>query len=1212
MSTQTLLCTTLPDGHGRASVLFTPRLSWDVGDPVTKLSQLRTDFAHWVDRAEDAARSPWTLVWRDAEGHQHREAATATSRVSRASWDAIFGRELAVRSWRLPAEVVQRPIVSLPVAELEDWILETYEGLLDRAIGQAPRTAEVRQALAPMIKAHLLGQRTRGRMLAGRLEDAAADRGVKPTGRRRDDVAAALRAHDDLVRNDPDAAMLAWCRALLDPRTSLRPPADGPPELEFHEVHGALGDHPVLMRATGWVVDLDIPKLPEEAVAIRIVPPHRFDGNMRQPESWTAYDPRSGRAPTADPDARIRDGFLRLDQPAFEVVQIEAEAASLSLAAQTALEREPSERDSVVALSTRGLAVVQADRADELTDKLDRAVALQAEVEAGRPILLTAEDLVRGYAVDVSRGKVGDWRPLCARQVRYTSVAGKELVERAFDELPIQEALDEVDAEVADAEVHGAVVDERLFMWDGWSLAVPRPGAPMDLEGNQPAPVPDNDLLGVHATYEVPAGTLPRLTFNQLYSFRARVVDLAGNAVPVDDPQRDYATEGENWWRWQPLHPPARVPEGTRGPGEDAERMVTRTFNDANPSQPDVSGSDPATTWLSPTRVGVEVVQAHGVLDPPEGAPAADRTAAAEAAWQLLSGREGALPETVAPGGALDLSAILSDPLVRGVWVRAEDGSPSAAPLLRMPHLDHGEDWPAIQPVRIRVEPVARDQPPAAAYDAEARQLTVQLPPAHVARYHLRAEGDIWTLPWMPAVSTLHPQRVADVVERGHRWLDPDQPLELVHAVQRPLDAPQVVCTSRRRPDTTHVLLDGHWDVEVRSTGRVRLEAHWEEVENRPDTDAGFARVPRTAVLGTWPVPAGIGRTSLKFPPVRHEFGDTRFRAVTYTPRAYSRFPDCFAPGTSVDRVGPPVVRDALSSRRPDAPHLLDVVPSFRWVNDSIGVSRMHRRHTGLRVHLGGPWFSSGDGERLGVLVVGTNAPSATVIEGVTRWGADPTHPSLLPTRKVTSSSLQDDDGAGRTDVPFPDGGPADRCGVVSYPVAWDRERQLWYADVRVDTGRAWMPFVRLALVRYQPKALPSCELSPVVYADFHQLGPDRTATVMFSPGGVVHVTLRASDVSFSSEARNDNQVVLTVESRADRPQSDLGWWEIASSVLPPAPVGAPVRIAPTTPSHADVLWQANVTLADDVPRDQLRLVLREVEAIGGRHRTVFVTAFEL
>ena len=63
-----------------------------------------------------------------------------------------------------------------------------------------------------------------------------------------------------------------------------------------------------------------------------------------------------------------------------------------------------------------------------------------------------------------------------------------------------------------------------------------------------------------------------------------------------------------------------------------------------------------------------------------------------------------------------------------------------------------------------------------------------------------------------------------------------------------------------------------------------------------------------------------------------------------------------------------------LNSARPAAPKVLYVIPTFRWERkgDTLeGRIESKRSGGGLRVYLELPWFSSGDGEQLGV-VLGT------------------------------------------------------------------------------------------------------------------------------------------------------------------------------------------------------------------------------------------------
>src|SRR4030095_16153245 len=59
-----------------------------------------------------------------------------------------------------------------------------------------------------------------------------------------------------------------------------------------------------------------------------------------------------------------------------------------------------------------------------------------------------------------------------------------------------------------------------------------------------------------------------------------------------------------------------------------------------------------------------------------------------------------------------------------------------------------------------------------------------------------------------------------------------------------------------------------------------------------------------------------------------------------------------------------------LNSARPDAPKVLYVVPFYDWHDDPGSTAKTVKRSrvSGLRVYLARPWYSSGDGERLGVV----------------------------------------------------------------------------------------------------------------------------------------------------------------------------------------------------------------------------------------------------
>ena len=104
-----------------------------------------------------------------------------------------------------------------------------------------------------------------------------------------------------------------------------------------------------------------------------------------------------------------------------------------------------------------------------------------------------------------------------------------------------------------------------------------------------------------------------------------------------------------------------------------------------------------------------------------------------------------------------------------------------------------------------------------------------------------------------------------------------------------------------------------------------------------------------------------------------HELGDSRHRQVAYTLTAVSRFRHLYKPDEDpelfVTSIELPAV-NVLNTARPAPPAVHATVPAFAGTSESDGSLLRHRRRGGLlRVELSRPWFLSGEGEQLGVVV---------------------------------------------------------------------------------------------------------------------------------------------------------------------------------------------------------------------------------------------------
>jgi hypothetical protein len=346
----------------------------------------------------------------------------------------------------------------------------------------------------------------------------------------------------------------------------------------------------------------------------------------------------------------------------------------------------------------------------------------------------------------------------------------------------------------------------------------------------------------------------------------------------------------------------------------------------------------------------------------------------------------------------------------------------------------------------------------------------------------------------------------------------------------------------------------------------------------------------------------------------RHQIGDGKRQVISYTAVATSRYREYFPPkkgGKDLDftRASEPVVVDVPASVRPLAPNVAFVVPTFGWQRQGdTNVHRSVRFGGGLRVYLRRPWFSSGEGELLGV-ALWNNAYGRLDDESrirfkpyITQWGMDP----IWDTEALGGQpSTWDFAGTNPSDqsvtleeaLPGPDGAPG-RVAVVGFPTEFDATRNLWYADLTLNVpGDVYMPFVRLALVRYQPHALADAKISRVVLADFAQLTPTRAALVTTDPHHARTVSVVVSGVAPrgpapSAAPARPTHIRVRLEERDPAIASDLGW--------NPAPAAA-ATISPgfdaPSPGDPDIaLWAGTVTFPAVPDPGQYRLIIEEHE----------------
>ena len=296
-------------------------------------------------------------------------------------------------------------------------------------------------------------------------------------------------------------------------------------------------------------------------------------------------------------------------------------------------------------------------------------------------------------------------------------------------------------------------------------------------------------------------------------------------------------------------------------------------------------------------------------------------------------------------------------------------------------------------------------------------------------------------------------QLTQSAIDGTHPMLTPAIQLTFVHATQQPIgrpawarlpivhhpDAPVVSAslanayspiTAWRSLGSHHAVLLGALHVHGKSTAVVDLSATWidfdDDLANSGPTQSSASahvdRIPLSSLDGGELAADGSGErdVAVYIPSIDtlwfaapfdalpgvpgpsdvaapvHQFGDTKHRRVRYTAVSSSRFQEYFTePGLDFTRTSDQLLVSVPSSARPGAPSVEYVVPTFGWQrNESTNVKTEVRFGNSLRVYLDRPWYSSGEGELLGVVLWPGSAPDDAILEAtktfVTQWGLDP------------------------------------------------------------------------------------------------------------------------------------------------------------------------------------------------------------------------------
>jgi hypothetical protein len=242
--------------------------------------------------------------------------------------------------------------------------------------------------------------------------------------------------------------------------------------------------------------------------------------------------------------------------------------------------------------------------------------------------VFAAEDVVRGWRIDIWDDKTRKWHSLCRRSAVYDINDGEEIVAIDEEEGSVSLAATRSPDPASNPDI--IWLHEALISWTGWSLCARPPGMTIhhdrtdhtDPVGEPDAVIPPG--IRLKSEFKAIPGSLPRLRYGRRYWLRARVTDLAGNSLPVSEKNFGSEKPAQNartYLRYEPILAPALAlvkPNAAtvKAPheGESMERMAVRTFNE-NPPDNLIPTTQVAERFVVPSRTSVRDAEQHGMLD---------------------------------------------------------------------------------------------------------------------------------------------------------------------------------------------------------------------------------------------------------------------------------------------------------------------------------------------------------------------------------------------------------------------------------------------------------------------------------------------------------------------------------------------------------------------------------------------------------------------
>ncbi|WP_148685660.1 discoidin domain-containing protein [Candidatus Nitrosocosmicus hydrocola] len=943
---------------------------------------------------------------------------------------------------------------------------------------------------------------------------------------------------------------------------------------EFHEMVDQLHQYPILMRKLGLVLDFEVSlPLKENGDVIK-------KGKIGiSPVELAGADSHKINVPfVLDIEERIfsidwetssnhRDNMLLLKEDEYTVVTKDIANSGIKLAglSNNIAEYDDDQLDQEFRLpfiNSNGIALSRINRAQSIYHHFQSLYQLNHKLSTinQESDIENVDSLVLGYRIDV--GIFNETSEILGT----SNAIWYSLCERIGDYKGIHSAPDEGFISIAFSKPNSNSetpqhVLESLFNWTGWSLCVTPPGKTI---GPDDTPQGQDEIDLINLSMDSPAinlinfipkpGSLPQLRFRNLYKFRTRVVDMAGNSLKPDvnsiDQTFTFPPDPIKYLRYDPVQSPVLVFKYSididEYPAETVDTLVIRSpdDDDETPVNSAVdSFNSSSERHIAPPKTSYLMAESHGLFD-------ADKTWYKQAhesvnldddddtkLWNRLKNLDGSISSDGVESNDIIPFRYLPDPMADGVVFDDLPGQGPGAQMIR-----YRGEWPEKKSFKLRLEShsstFSRTPSLQGKGDSELldETLIIRLEKGTIKEINLSS----YILPDNLDSFAIYDSVSKDVsyanefhnfqkfISDGKHWmLTPSRKIKLVHAVKKPLIKPyfQNIIYSidnNSELDSTVANLSFELVISKRSTKKVELIASYADIIYEPEASTGITSRVLESILMAFDIENDgqdeEGTYVLKKDNIQHQLNDPKYRRVSYKVKATSRFQEYFvAQGDPLEfsKESQFVELKKLNTSRPSIPELRYIIPIFDDKYES-NSNNDNNYKVGLRLYLNGAWYVSGEEELLGIVLLNDSTSLTNLSlrldnnqlnlkDLVTRWGRDP----IWKTGSVSNQSFPDFDNFPKSTYKMSSiileelrGNTDNKVNIAGHKVEFNPSRKLFYCDLDLDHRSSYFPFIKLALVRLQPNSITSFDASDNAYvsrvciAEFIQLLPTRFASI--------------------------------------------------------------------------------------------------------------------